>query len=108
MYWLLEQFEFYNSYLPEIAAEEDRDRISAKGFSMGYIGSVLLQIICFVLLFKQEWFGLKSDGQALQISFLLVGVWWFSLLKEPCLFCRKVHQVLTDQIKIFLPMDLLS
>ncbi|MBP9741325.1 MAG: MFS transporter, partial [Chitinophagaceae bacterium] len=54
-YW--SSLVFYNSYLPEIAAEEDRDRISAKGFSMGYIGSVLLQIICFVLLFKQEWFG---------------------------------------------------
>ena len=79
-YW--SSLVFYNSYLPEIAAEEDRDRISAKGFSMGYIGSVLLQIICFVLLFKQEWFGLKSDGQALQISFLLVGVWWFSFAQR--------------------------
>ena len=79
-YW--SRLVFYNSYLPEIAAEEDRDRISAKGFSMGYIGSVLLQIICFVLLFKQEWFGLKSDGQALQISFLLVGVWWFSFAQR--------------------------
>jgi UMF1 family MFS transporter len=36
---------FYNSYLPEIAAEEDRDRISARGYSMGYIGSVLMQLI---------------------------------------------------------------
>jgi UMF1 family MFS transporter len=51
-YW--SSLVFYNSYLPEIAAEEDRDRISAKGFSMGYIGSVLLQIICFVLLFNKN------------------------------------------------------
>ncbi|MFN2441004.1 MAG: MFS transporter, partial [Chitinophagaceae bacterium] len=36
---------FYNAYLPEIAAEEDQDRISAKGFSMGYIGSVLLMLL---------------------------------------------------------------
>lgn len=67
---------FYNSYLPEIAAEEDRDRISAKGFSMGYIGSVILQLVCFVLLFKKEWFGFTT-AQALRTSFLLVGVWWF-------------------------------
>lgn len=73
---------FYNSYLPEIAAEEDRDRISAKGFSMGYIGSVILQIICFVLLFKKEWFGLTTTS-ALQISFLLVGVWWFAFAQIP-------------------------
>jgi UMF1 family MFS transporter len=73
---------FYNSYLPEIAAEEDRDRISAKGFSMGYIGSVILQIICFVLLFKKEWFGLTTTS-ALQISFLLVGVWWLGFSQIP-------------------------
>jgi len=66
---------FYNSYLPEIAAPEDRDRISAKGFMMGYIGSVLLQIICFVFVLKPELFGI-TVGKASQISFLLVGVWW--------------------------------
>src|SRR5690606_27330250 len=48
---------FYNSYLPEIAAPEDRDRVSAKGFSYGYIGSVLLQIICFVFVFMPELLG---------------------------------------------------
>ena len=66
---------FYNSYLPEIAAPEDRDRVSAKGFMMGYIGSVLLQLICFVFVLKPELFGI-TVGKASQISFLLVGVWW--------------------------------
>ena len=68
---------FYNSYLPEIAAPEDQDRVSAKGFMMGYIGSVLLQIICFVFVLKPELFGI-TVGKASQISFLLVGVWWVS------------------------------
>jgi len=67
---------FYNSYLPEIAAPEDRDRVSAKGFTMGYIGSVLLQIICFVFVLKPELFGI-TVGKASQISFLLAGIWWF-------------------------------
>jgi len=66
-YWA--SLVFYNSYLPEIAEEKDRDWVSAKGFSLGYIGSVLLQIICFVLLFKKEWFGISNDSRALQISF---------------------------------------
>ena len=66
---------FYNSYLPEIAAPEDRDRVSAKGFMMGYIGSVLLQLICFVFVLKPELFDI-TVGKASQISFLLVGVWW--------------------------------
>lgn len=72
-YW--SSLVFYNSYLPEIAATEDRDRISAKGFAMGYIGSVLLQIICFIFVFNPQWF--KSGTMPFQLSFLLVGVWWF-------------------------------
>ena len=80
-YW--SSLVFYNSYLPEIAAEEDQDRVSARGFTMGYIGSVLLQIVCFVLLFKKEWFGLSTASQSLQISFLLVGIWWFGFAQIP-------------------------
>lgn len=65
---------FYNSYLPEIAAIEDRDRISAKGFAMGYTGSVLLQLIGFALVALKP-FDI-TEGQAVLITFLLVGVWW--------------------------------
>lgn len=67
---------FYNSYLPEIAAESDQDRVSAKGFSYGYIGSVLLQVACFVFVLKPKLFGLAGEGAASQLSFLLVGLWW--------------------------------
>jgi UMF1 family MFS transporter len=67
---------FYNSYLPEIAAPEDQDRVSAKGFAMGYIGSVILQVICFVFVLKPELFHITT-GKASQISFLLVGIWWW-------------------------------
>lgn len=80
-YWA--SLVFYNSYLPEIAADEDRDRISAKGFTMGYIGSVLLQIVCFLLFFFPTSFGLKDGLQALQVSFLLVGVWWLGFAQIP-------------------------
>ena len=62
---------FYNSYLPEIAAEEDRDRISARGYSMGYIGSVLMQLVGFGLAI-----GMSDKTMALKITFLLVGIWW--------------------------------
>ena len=72
-------FVFYNSYLPEIAAPEDRDRISAKGFTMGYIGSVILQIICFVFVLKPDLFGI-TVGKASQLSFLLVGIWWIGFV----------------------------
>jgi MFS transporter, UMF1 family len=68
---------FYNSYLPEIAAPQDRDRISAKGFAFGYIGSVILQLVGFVLILKNDMWGITS-GFASQLTFLLVGIWWFS------------------------------
>ncbi len=69
---------FYNSFLPEIAAPQDRDRISAKGFAMGYAGSVLLQVICFVFVFKPELLGGNSDSNIqYRLCFLLVGLWWF-------------------------------
>jgi MFS transporter, UMF1 family len=72
---------FYNSFLPEIAAPEDRDRISAKGFAMGYTGSVILQVICFVFVFKPELVGGNEESGTIQfrLCFLLVGLWWFGI-----------------------------
>ncbi len=67
---------FYNAYLPEIAREDERDRVSAQGFAYGYIGSVLLQVICFFFVLKPEWFGIKDISFPPRLSFLLVGIWW--------------------------------
>ncbi len=69
---------FYNSYLPDIAAPEDRDRLSARGYAMGYIGSVILQLICFLIILQPGLFGLDTADKTLgpRISFLLVGCWW--------------------------------
>lgn len=64
---------FYNSYLPDVAFPEQQDKLSARGFSMGYIGSVVLLIICLVLI--QGGF-FESEKLPTQISFVLVGVWW--------------------------------
>ena len=52
---------FYNAYLPEIAEPKDRDRVSAQGFSYGYIGSVILQVICFLFVLQPQWFGITDD-----------------------------------------------
>ena len=72
---------FYNSYLPEIAAPEDRDRVSAKGFAMGYIGSVILQVIGFVLVL---YFSSKGDDSSGPLyTFLLVGLWWLGFAQIP-------------------------
>lgn len=68
---------FYNSYLPEIAEEKDRDHVSAKGFTYGYIGSVIMQLVGFALvLFWDKIPFLHSAGEAVRLTFLLVGIWW--------------------------------
>ena len=72
---------FYNSYLPEIAFPKQQDRISALGFSYGYIGSVLLLVFNLIMIMLPEFFGLSNSNgegsiQAMRISFLLVGLWW--------------------------------
>lgn len=74
---------FYNSYLPQIATLEEQDRVSAKGFTYGYIGSVLLQIICFVFVLKPELFGITDKSLPARLSFLLVGIWWLGFAQIP-------------------------
>jgi UMF1 family MFS transporter len=75
---------FYNSYLPEIASEQDRDKVSAKGFTFGYIGSVLMQMIGFALvLFWDKIPFFNSAGDAVRFTFLLVGIWWFGFAQIP-------------------------
>lgn len=64
---------FYNSYLPDIAHKDQQDAISAKGFSLGYAGSVILLLVCLGMVM------LVADDYKLQMmrfSFLLVGIWW--------------------------------
>ena len=82
---------FYNSYLPDISSEAKFDSLSARGFSMGYIGSVLLLVTCLALIQGPEimggpkgvaMFGL-SVGKATQYSFLLTGLWWAGFAQIP-------------------------
>lgn len=65
---------FYNSYLPDVAFKDQQDALSAKGFSMGYIGSVLLLAICLFTIIGKEG---ANAVQAMRVSFAVTGVWWF-------------------------------
>ncbi len=74
---------FNNAYLPLIATPEHQDRASAQGFAYGYIGSVLLQLVCFVFILKPEWFGISDSTLGPRLSFLLVGIWWVGFAQIP-------------------------
>jgi len=67
---------FYNSFLPVIAPKELQDRLSARGFSLGYFGSALLLILCLALVQMPETFGFTDAGIASRASFVLTGIWW--------------------------------
>lgn len=64
---------FYNSYLPDIAHKEQQDSLSAKGYSYGYIGSVILLIVNLVMIFGKDG---QEALEAMRLAFAMTGIWW--------------------------------
>lgn len=67
---------FYNSFLPVIADPADQDRISARGYSMGYLGGVVLLLVNLVFVLFPGFFGITDDTFAPRLAFLTVFLWW--------------------------------
>ena len=70
---------FYNSYLPDIALKHQQDFISAKGYALGYFGSVLLLIFDLSMVLYPSYFGISGENPeliAMRYSFISVGIWW--------------------------------
>lgn len=61
---------FYNAYLPEIAPREEHDRLSARGYAMGYWSSLIILVICSGMI-------MGIGPHMTTFSFILVGIWWF-------------------------------
>jgi UMF1 family MFS transporter len=74
---------FYNAYLPVIASPERYDMVSARGYSLGYIGSVVLLLFILLMVSRPELFMLSDSGMAARISFVIVGVWWMGFAQIP-------------------------
>jgi UMF1 family MFS transporter len=79
-FWV--SFAINNSYLPDIAYPEQQDGISAKGFSLGYVGSVILLVFNLAMVMQPNVFGITDSGgevaeiKAMKYSFISVGIWW--------------------------------
>lgn len=74
-------FTFYNSYLPDIAYPHQQNRASARGYSMGYIGSVILLLFNLSMVMNPEFYGIQGSKFeasmiAMKYSFISVGLWW--------------------------------
>lgn len=74
---------FYNSFLPIIATEDRYDDVSAKGFSYGFIGSVILLVINLIVIMNYEWFGFSDGLRAVPTAFVMVGLWWIGFAQIP-------------------------
>lgn len=75
---------FYNAFLPEIATPDQFDRVSARGYSLGYIGSVILLIVNLMVIEQPQWFGVdKGNFLPVRLSFLMVGLWWLGFSFYP-------------------------
>jgi MFS transporter, UMF1 family len=72
---------FYNAYLPEIAEEKDHDRVSARGFAMGYFGSAFLLIANLALVMTRETG--EERMEMMRWSFVTVGIWWIAWAQIP-------------------------
>lgn len=82
---------FYDAFLPEIATEDQFDRISAKGYSWGYYGGVVLLVLCLGLIQLHGVLGV-AEGTMVRLSFLLVGVWWIG-------FAQITFAVLPEEVR---------
>lgn len=92
---------FYDAYLP-IALPEHRDKISARGYAFGYIGSVLLLIVNLLVIQKPEWFGISSENHLpVRLAFLSVGIWWFSFSQYSFIRLPEDQNVAFDKSQLF-------
>lgn len=73
---------YYNSFLPVIVDKKDQDKVSARGYSMGYLGGIVLIIFNLFLIQYKDLFGITDGTLPAKISFVSVGIWWigFSLI----------------------------
>lgn len=77
---------FYDAFLPEIVTEDRYDATSARGYSMGYYGSVIMMVLCLVMIMNYQAFGFSDERQATRFTFIFVGVWWIGFALIPFRF----------------------
>ncbi|NVO20238.1 MAG: MFS transporter [Bacteroidetes bacterium] len=92
---------YYNSFLPIIATPDLHDRISARGFSFGYAGSMLLLIFNIFSLQKYQLFGFSDSLEAVRFSFIEVGIWWLVVSQIAFYYLREERKVVQWDVSIF-------
>jgi UMF1 family MFS transporter len=92
---------YYNSFLPIIATPDQHDRISAKGFSFGYAGSMLLLIFNIFSLQYYQGFGFSDTLEAIRFSFIEVGIWWLAVSQIAFYYLREERKKIKLDASVF-------
>ena len=93
---------YYNSFLPLIATPDRHDKISARGFSFGYAGSMLLLIFNLFSLEYYELFGFSDKAQATRFAFIEVGIWWLLIAQYTFYHLKEERKSIRLKGEIFL------
>lgn len=80
---------FYNAFLPALAQGSDIDRLSSRGFALGYIGGGLMLLLGFLIIQHPAWLGLSTPSQATRLTFFLTGLWWLGFSLPTFLYLRE-------------------
>mgnify|MGYP002713173932 FL=1 len=88
---------FYNAYLPDIASEEERDRVSSYGWAMGYLGGGILLALNLAFYLFAEDIGVP-ETLAIRINLASAGIWWlgFSFITWKRLRSRQASRALPE------------
>ena len=96
---------FYDSLLVTVSKEKERNRVSALGFSLGYLGGGILFLLNVAMFLYPSWFGLENQIEAVLWSFMSVAIWWFVFslpiylkVKEPIqnIDRKPIYMVITE------------
>lgn len=92
---------YYNSFLPIIATPDRQDKVSARGFSFGYAGSMLLLIINIITIQNYQYFGFADELSAVKFSFLEVGIWWIAVSQIAFWFLKEYPRQVSFHTGLF-------
>ncbi len=99
---------FYNAYLPDLAIGHEADRLSARGFALGYIGGGLMLLIVFLLIQQHAVLGLPDKGAATRLGFLLTGAWWLGFALPAFVWLKNVPVTTSSSHPLRTPRDYLK
>jgi UMF1 family MFS transporter len=98
---------FYNAYLPDLASGYESDRLSARGYALGYIGGGLMLLVVFLMIQQHQLLGLPDKGVATRFGFLLTGTWWLAFALPTFVWLKGVPVSPGAQHRLRTPRDYL-